>query len=182
MPPSAGSSWRDAVAYLPAQVVGCIGGAVVANLMFSQAAVSISTHHRASPAHFLSEVVATLGLILVIFALARSGRARTARRRPSAPTSERPTSSPARRASPTRPSRSGDVLQHLRRHRPVLGAELRCSPRCRRGTRRRSSSRCSIPTSPRPRPPTSWFRTTVRISRPRCRQRHVRPFTRRGRD
>ena len=53
-------------------------GAVVANLMFSKAAVNISTKHRASPAHFLSEVVATLGLILVIFALARSGRSRSA--------------------------------------------------------------------------------------------------------
>ena len=73
-----GLRWRDAAAYLPVQVIGCIGGAVVANLMFAQAAVSISTKHRASPAHFLSEVVATLGLILVIFALARSGRSRAA--------------------------------------------------------------------------------------------------------
>ncbi|MGO9197229.1 MAG: aquaporin [Acidimicrobiales bacterium] len=70
-----GLSWRDATAYLPAQVGGCVAGAVVANLMFSKAAVSISTKHRASSAHFLSEIVATCGLILVIFALARSGRA-----------------------------------------------------------------------------------------------------------
>jgi glycerol uptake facilitator-like aquaporin len=73
-----GITWRMALAYLPAQVTGCIGGAVVANLMFSKAAVTISTHHRASPAHFLSEVVATLGLILVIFSLARSGRSSSA--------------------------------------------------------------------------------------------------------
>jgi glycerol uptake facilitator-like aquaporin len=73
-----GLSWRDAAAYLPAQVAGCIGGAVLANLMFALAAVSISAKHRASPAHFLSEIVATLGLILVIFALARTGRSRTA--------------------------------------------------------------------------------------------------------
>ena len=71
-----GLSWRDAAAYLPAQVAGCIGGAMVANLMYSGAAISISTKHRASPAHFLSEIVATLGLILVIFALARSDRSR----------------------------------------------------------------------------------------------------------
>jgi arsenate reductase len=71
-----GLRWRDAAAYLPAQVTGCIGGAVIANLMFAQVAVSVSTKHRASPAHFLSEVIATLGLILVIFALARSGRSR----------------------------------------------------------------------------------------------------------
>jgi glycerol uptake facilitator-like aquaporin len=73
-----GLSWRDAAAYLPVQVAGCAGGAVSANLMFSRAAVTISAKHRGSPAHFLSEIVATLGLLLVIFALARSGRSRTA--------------------------------------------------------------------------------------------------------
>ncbi len=73
-----GLPWRAAAAYLPAQVAGCIGGAVVANLMFSRAAVSIADHHRASGAHLLSEIVATVGLILVIFALARSGRSRSA--------------------------------------------------------------------------------------------------------
>jgi arsenate reductase len=73
-----GLSWRDAAVYLPAQVLGCIFGAIVANVMFSKAAIEISTKHRASPEHFLSEVVATLGLLLVIFALARSGRSRSA--------------------------------------------------------------------------------------------------------
>jgi glycerol uptake facilitator-like aquaporin len=71
-----GLSWRDAAAYLPAQVAGCIGGAVAANLMFAQPAVSISVKSRATPAHFLSEIIASIGLILVIFALARSGRSR----------------------------------------------------------------------------------------------------------
>ena len=73
-----GLRWRDAATYLPAQLAGCTAGAMVANLMFSGAAVSISAKHRLSSAHFLSEIVATLGLILVIFALARSGRSRTA--------------------------------------------------------------------------------------------------------
>jgi len=73
-----GLSWRDATAYLPAQVAGCIGGAVLANLMFALPAVSISAKHRASPAHFLSEIIATLGLMLVIFALVRSGRSQSA--------------------------------------------------------------------------------------------------------
>jgi arsenate reductase len=67
-----GIAWRDAAAYAPAQIAGCVLGAVVANGMFSLAAVSISTHHRASPAHLFSEVIATGGLVLVIFALARS--------------------------------------------------------------------------------------------------------------
>jgi arsenate reductase len=73
-----GLSWRQATAYLPAQVAGCVGGAVLANLMFGAAAVTISTKHRASGAHWLAEVVATVGLLLVIFSLARSGRARMA--------------------------------------------------------------------------------------------------------
>jgi glycerol uptake facilitator-like aquaporin len=73
-----GLSWRDAAAYLPAQVAGCVGGAVLANLMFALPAVTISAKHRASGAHFLSEIIATLGLLLVIFALVRSGRARSA--------------------------------------------------------------------------------------------------------
>ena len=69
-----GVSWRDAAAYLPAQVAGCIAGAIAANLMFALPAVSISVKHRATSAHFLSEIIATLGLMLVILALARSGR------------------------------------------------------------------------------------------------------------
>ncbi len=73
-----GLRWRDAAAYLPVQVAGCVVGAMVANVMFSLSAAELSTKHRASPAHFLSEVVATLGLLLVIFALARSGRSRSA--------------------------------------------------------------------------------------------------------
>jgi glycerol uptake facilitator-like aquaporin len=73
-----GLSWRNAAAYLPAQVAGCTGGAVLANLMFALPAVSISGKHRATPGRFLGEVIATLGLMLVIFALARSGRAKSA--------------------------------------------------------------------------------------------------------
>jgi arsenate reductase len=73
-----GVSRRDALAYIPAQVAGCIAGAVLANAMFAEAAVSIATTHRATGAHLLSEVVATVGLLLVIFSLARTGRAATA--------------------------------------------------------------------------------------------------------
>ena len=69
-----GLSRRDALAYLPAQVAGCITGAVAANGMFALAAISISEKHRASPAHLFSEVIATAGLILVIFSLARTRR------------------------------------------------------------------------------------------------------------
>jgi glycerol uptake facilitator-like aquaporin len=67
-------NWREVAAYIPAQIVGCIAGAILANVMFSKAAVSISTNDRASGAHFLSEIVATAGLLVLIFALVRSDR------------------------------------------------------------------------------------------------------------
>jgi arsenate reductase len=74
--PISGGHFNPVVSFVDA--AGCIGGAVVANLMFSRAAISISTKPRSSGGHWLSEVVATLGLLLVIFALARSGRSRVA--------------------------------------------------------------------------------------------------------
>jgi arsenate reductase len=73
-----GLTWREALAYIPAQIAGCITGAVAANGMFALTAITISTHHRASGAHLFAEAIATLGLLLVIFALARSGRGTTA--------------------------------------------------------------------------------------------------------
>ena len=73
-----GLSWRDALAYIAAQVAGCITGAITANAMFALSAISISTTHRASVPHLFAEVIATLGLLLVIFSLARTGRAASA--------------------------------------------------------------------------------------------------------
>ena len=69
-----GLGWRDAAAYVPAQITGCVAGAITANAMFGLSAVSISQHDRASTGHWLAEAVATVGLLLVIFALARSRR------------------------------------------------------------------------------------------------------------
>jgi arsenate reductase len=69
-----GIAWRDALAYVPAQVAGCTLGAIGANGMFALAAVSISTHHRATGPHLFSEAIATAGLLLVIFSLARTKR------------------------------------------------------------------------------------------------------------
>ncbi|MEV5069079.1 aquaporin family protein [Microbacterium sp. LMI12-1-1.1] len=67
-------SWSTAARYLPSQVLGCIAGAVLANLMFAEPAVSWSTTDRSGWNLFLAEAVATAGLILVIFALVRTGR------------------------------------------------------------------------------------------------------------
>src|ERR1700689_4326521 len=49
-PSFGGLSWRDALAYIPAQVAGCVLGAITANGMFALAAVSISTPDRATGA------------------------------------------------------------------------------------------------------------------------------------
>jgi glycerol uptake facilitator-like aquaporin len=66
-------TWVDAALYIPVQVAGCVAGAIVANLMFASDAISISTMDRLTPAHFVSEIVATAGLVLIVFLLARRG-------------------------------------------------------------------------------------------------------------
>ncbi|MCW3492097.1 aquaporin [Microbacterium sp. SSM24] len=71
-------SWSTAAIYLPVQIVGCIAGAVLANVMFAVPAVAWSTTDRSGWPLLLSEVVATAGLILVIFALVRTGRSHLA--------------------------------------------------------------------------------------------------------
>jgi glycerol uptake facilitator-like aquaporin len=96
---------RDLLIYLPAQVAGCVVGAIVANAMFGLSAVSISTTHRASPSHLFAEVIATLGLLLVIFSLARTRRGALAPAAVGAYIGAA-YSSPARPASPTRRSTS----------------------------------------------------------------------------
>jgi glycerol uptake facilitator-like aquaporin len=60
-----------------AQVAGGLVGVVVANLMFDLDAVSISTHDRGGSGQLLGEVVATLGLVLVVFGSLRSPRIET---------------------------------------------------------------------------------------------------------
>jgi glycerol uptake facilitator-like aquaporin len=147
-----GLSRRDALAYVPVQLAGCIAGAIAANGMFALAAISISDKHRASPAHLLAEVIATVGLILVIFALARNDRIATA---PAAVgayigaaywfTSSTSFANPPRSASgacsPTRSPGSPP--------RPYQGSWWRSS---RAGWWRSAWSGSSIPTSARPRP------------------------------
>jgi arsenate reductase len=67
---------RDTGLYVVAQTVGACVGAMVANIMFELPAVNLSTRERSSPALWLSEVVATVGLLLVIQGCVRTGRAR----------------------------------------------------------------------------------------------------------
>ncbi|MFI9102989.1 aquaporin [Streptomyces fildesensis] len=74
----AGVTGREVAVYLPAQVVGAIGGAILADAMFGEPLVKWSTHDRSTGHLLLGEVVATAGLILLIFGLARTGRLRFA--------------------------------------------------------------------------------------------------------
>jgi arsenate reductase len=69
---------RELVTYVVAQVLGAAVGVIVANLMFSLPPVTISNHLRSTPGLWLGEVVATFGLLLVIFGVVRSGRTASA--------------------------------------------------------------------------------------------------------
>ncbi|HEV2811023.1 MAG TPA: MIP/aquaporin family protein [Acidimicrobiales bacterium] len=69
---------RGAGVYVGAQVIGGVLGTVVSNLMFSLPPVEVSTTVRSGSGLWLAEVVATFGLLLVIFGVVRSGRATAA--------------------------------------------------------------------------------------------------------
>jgi glycerol uptake facilitator-like aquaporin len=66
-----GVSWRAAACYIPAQVLGGIGGVVLAHVMFGLPVVSLSHHARSGGAQVASEFVATFGLLCVIWGCAR---------------------------------------------------------------------------------------------------------------
>jgi glycerol uptake facilitator-like aquaporin len=66
---------RQVAVYLPTQVLGGVVGAVLANLMFDLSAVTVATRERTGGGLWLSEALATFGLVVLIFALVRAGRA-----------------------------------------------------------------------------------------------------------
>ena len=70
-----GLTGTDLAAYTVAQVLGGIGGALLANTMFGLAVMQVSQHVRAAPGLWVGEIVATAGLIALILTLARTGRA-----------------------------------------------------------------------------------------------------------
>jgi glycerol uptake facilitator-like aquaporin len=71
----AGLSGQDVLAYSAAQTAGAISGAALADAMFDAALVRWSRHDRSTGHLLLGEIVATAGLVFLIFSLARSGRA-----------------------------------------------------------------------------------------------------------
>lgn len=67
--------WREAGAYAMVQVPGCCLGAVLAHAMFAQPLLQSSLHARTGPGQWLAEVVATMGLILVVLGHKRAADA-----------------------------------------------------------------------------------------------------------
>jgi arsenate reductase len=67
---------RETVALIVSQLFGGVAGAVLANLMFGLPPVTVSDQARTGSGQWLGEIIATLGLIMVIFGAARTGRAR----------------------------------------------------------------------------------------------------------
>lgn len=68
----------EVAAYVGAQLAGAVGGAVLANLMFSLPAIELSGKTRSSGGLWLAEVVATFGLVLVVYGLVRARRSASA--------------------------------------------------------------------------------------------------------
>src|SRR3954465_12521568 len=66
-----GLAWRDVLPYLAAQVLGAFSGVATAHVMFSEAIFSASQHVRSGPAQLVSELVATFGLLSVIWGVSR---------------------------------------------------------------------------------------------------------------
>ncbi|MGE7386314.1 aquaporin [Streptomyces sp. NPDC004126] len=74
----AGVNARELAVYVPSQIAGAIAGAILADAMFGEPLVRWSTHDRSAATLLLGEVVATAGLILLIFGLAKTDRLRFA--------------------------------------------------------------------------------------------------------
>ncbi|AWZ04473.1 MULTISPECIES: aquaporin [unclassified Streptomyces] len=74
----AGVNARELAVYVTSQIAGAIAGAILADAMFGESLVKWATHDRSAGNLLLGEVVATAGLILVIFGLARTDRLRFA--------------------------------------------------------------------------------------------------------
>lgn len=73
-----GMTVREVAAYVPAQIVGAIGGAALADAMFAEPLVKWSTHERSAGHLWLGEIVATAGLVVLVFGLPRTDRAHLA--------------------------------------------------------------------------------------------------------
>lgn len=70
--------WSEALAYMGAQVCGGIGGALAAHAMFRMPLIALSLRERSGASQFLSEFIATFGLLAVILGCTRARSSATA--------------------------------------------------------------------------------------------------------
>lgn len=66
-----GLPWREVPLYVVAQVLGAFGGVASAHVMFKEAIFSVSVHERSGPSQWFSELIATFGLLAVIWGCSR---------------------------------------------------------------------------------------------------------------
>jgi len=66
-----GTAWRDVPGYLAAQMLGAVGGVVIAHAMFGEPVFAASEHVRAGASQLFSEFIATFGLLSVIWGVSR---------------------------------------------------------------------------------------------------------------
>ena len=66
-----GVAWREVPGYLVAQVTGAFAGVAAAHVMFEKPLFSVSRHARSGGAQLFSELVATFGLLAVIWGCSR---------------------------------------------------------------------------------------------------------------
>ena len=62
------------IIYIPAQILGCLLGVMLANVFFEHDILELSTKNRDGFHIFLSEIIATFGLIFIIFAIQKDGK------------------------------------------------------------------------------------------------------------
>ena len=62
------------IIYIPAQILGCLLGVMLANVFFEHNILELSTKNRDGFHIFLSEIIATFGLIFIIFATLKDGK------------------------------------------------------------------------------------------------------------
>ena len=65
---------KELLTYVPAQILGCLLGVMLANVFFEHSIIELSTKNRDGFHIFLSEIVATFGLIFIIFATLKDGK------------------------------------------------------------------------------------------------------------
>ena len=62
------------IIYIPSQILGCLLGVMLANVFFEHDILELSTKNRDGFHIFLSEIIATFGLIFIIFTTLKDGK------------------------------------------------------------------------------------------------------------